>query len=105
MHEKAGRLVDRYNDTPGYAARLADLGHIHGVPDEVVAAEPHSVRHRSLQSEEGGRFWLLRNRVLVVQVPSAEAVAPRPKYRRDPSPESEGRDSGSEVFTAATSDW
>jgi glyoxylase-like metal-dependent hydrolase (beta-lactamase superfamily II) len=38
MHERAGRLVDRYNDTPGYAARLADLGHIHGVPDEVVAA-------------------------------------------------------------------
>ena len=30
------------------------------------------------------------------------AVAPRPKYRRFPSPESDGRVSGSAVFTADT---
>jgi glyoxylase-like metal-dependent hydrolase (beta-lactamase superfamily II) len=44
MHERAGSLVTRYNDTPGYAARLADLGQAHGVPDEVVAAA--TVLHR-----------------------------------------------------------
>ncbi len=38
MHERAATLVDRYNDTPGYAARLTDLAHTHGVPESVVAA-------------------------------------------------------------------
>lgn len=37
MHERAADLVDRYNDTPGYAGRLTDLAHTHGMPDEVVA--------------------------------------------------------------------
>lgn len=38
MHERAAKLVDRYNDTPGYARRLASLAHTHGVPDEIVTA-------------------------------------------------------------------
>jgi glyoxylase-like metal-dependent hydrolase (beta-lactamase superfamily II) len=38
MHERAAKLVDRYNDTPGYARRLAGLAHAHGVPDEIVTA-------------------------------------------------------------------
>jgi len=38
MHERASNLVDRYNDTPGYATRLAGIAHTHGVPDEIVAA-------------------------------------------------------------------
>jgi glyoxylase-like metal-dependent hydrolase (beta-lactamase superfamily II) len=38
MHERAANLVDRYNDTPGYARRLASLAHTHGVPDEIVTA-------------------------------------------------------------------
>lgn len=38
MHERASKLVDRYNDTPGYVARLRELAGIHGVPDEIVAA-------------------------------------------------------------------
>ena len=32
MHERAGRLVDRYNDTPGFIRRNFDLAHRHGVP-------------------------------------------------------------------------
>ncbi len=32
MHERAEKLVDSYNDTPGYVARLAELAHAHGVP-------------------------------------------------------------------------
>lgn len=38
MHERAAGLIGRYNDTPGYAARLSDLAHAHGVPESVVAA-------------------------------------------------------------------
>lgn len=38
MHQRAGKLVDRYNDTPGYVERLTDIARTHGVPDEVVAA-------------------------------------------------------------------
>ncbi len=32
MHERAEKLVDHYNDTPGYVARLGELAHAHGVP-------------------------------------------------------------------------
>lgn len=38
MHERAAVLVDQYNDTPGYAARLTDLAHAHGVPESVLEA-------------------------------------------------------------------
>lgn len=38
MHERAAKLVDRYNDTPGYAARLAGIGRAHGVPERIIAA-------------------------------------------------------------------
>jgi glyoxylase-like metal-dependent hydrolase (beta-lactamase superfamily II) len=38
MHERASRLVDRYNDTPGYARRLTGLAELHGMPDSLVAA-------------------------------------------------------------------
>ncbi len=32
MHERASRLVDRYNDTPGYVERLKKIAASHGVP-------------------------------------------------------------------------
>lgn len=38
MHERAAALVDRYNDTPGYAARLRKLAGMHGVPQSLAAA-------------------------------------------------------------------
>ena len=44
MHERAAELVDRYNDTPGYAKRLAGIAHTHGVPDEIVAAATNAKR-------------------------------------------------------------
>ena len=44
MHERAANLVDRYNDTPGYARRLASLAHAHGVPDEIVTAATTTIR-------------------------------------------------------------
>lgn len=44
MHERAAKLVDRYNDTPGYARRLAGIAHTHGVPDEIVAAATNTKR-------------------------------------------------------------
>jgi glyoxylase-like metal-dependent hydrolase (beta-lactamase superfamily II) len=37
MHERAAKLVDRYNDTPGYVERLLRIGHIHGVPPPLLA--------------------------------------------------------------------
>lgn len=38
MHERASKLVERYNDSPGYAERLKIIGHDHGVPDRVLEA-------------------------------------------------------------------
>jgi glyoxylase-like metal-dependent hydrolase (beta-lactamase superfamily II) len=35
MHERAEKLVDSYNDTPGYVARLRELAHDHGVPASI----------------------------------------------------------------------
>ena len=36
MHERASTLVERYNDTPGYAERLTRIALDHGVPEPVV---------------------------------------------------------------------
>jgi len=38
MHRRAARLIDRYNDTPGYVDRLRSIAHAHGAPDEMVNA-------------------------------------------------------------------
>lgn len=38
MHKRASRLVNRYNDTPGYARRLTEIADTHGVPDAIVEA-------------------------------------------------------------------
>ena len=37
MHERAAKLVDRYNDTPGYVERLLRIGQVHGVPPPLLA--------------------------------------------------------------------
>jgi glyoxylase-like metal-dependent hydrolase (beta-lactamase superfamily II) len=36
MHQRASKLVDRYNDTPGYEDRLFTIAHSHGVPDQIL---------------------------------------------------------------------
>ncbi len=36
MHERAEKLVDSYNDTPAYVARLVRLGHTHGIPEQIL---------------------------------------------------------------------
>jgi len=38
MHERAAKLVDRYNDTPGYVDRLLRIGRTHGVPSRVLGS-------------------------------------------------------------------
>ncbi|MGH8912948.1 MAG: MBL fold metallo-hydrolase [Acidimicrobiia bacterium] len=38
MHERAAKLVDRYNDTPGYIERLLRIGQAHGVPSKILGA-------------------------------------------------------------------
>ena len=38
MHERASRLVDRYNDTPGYIERLRKIASTHGVPRSMAEA-------------------------------------------------------------------
>ena len=38
MHERAAKLVDRYNDTPGYAEQVKQIALTHGVPESVVEA-------------------------------------------------------------------
>lgn len=42
--------------------------------DTILQAPAPAILHASIQSEEGGRFWNLRNHVLVVQVPDAAAL-------------------------------
>lgn len=36
MHERAAKMVDRYNDTPGYVERLLRIGLTHGVPEAIL---------------------------------------------------------------------
>ena len=38
MHERASKLVDKYNDTPGYVSRLEGIATTHGVPDVAIKA-------------------------------------------------------------------
>ncbi|MDY6981915.1 MAG: NDP-hexose 2,3-dehydratase family protein [Pseudomonadota bacterium] len=42
--------------------------------EHFLQAPASAILHASIQSEEGGRFWNLRNHVLVVQVPDAHAI-------------------------------
>ncbi len=44
MHDRAAKLVDRYNDTPGYARRLTGIARSHGVPDQVIEATTRTRR-------------------------------------------------------------
>lgn len=44
MHERATKLVDRYNDTPGYIERLTRIATGHGVPDFTMAEITDVVR-------------------------------------------------------------
>jgi glyoxylase-like metal-dependent hydrolase (beta-lactamase superfamily II) len=36
MHERAEKLVDSYNDTPGFVQSLRQIGHSHGVPRSIL---------------------------------------------------------------------
>jgi glyoxylase-like metal-dependent hydrolase (beta-lactamase superfamily II) len=38
MHRRASKLVERYNDTPGFARTVGELGRAHGVPAGLLAA-------------------------------------------------------------------
>lgn len=38
MHERAARLVERYNDTPGYYERVKVIAATHGVPQSLIDA-------------------------------------------------------------------
>ena len=44
MHEKASKLVARYNDTPGFVKRLSAIANSHGVPDPIVQAAANTQR-------------------------------------------------------------
>ena len=44
MHQRASKLVDVYNDTPGYMERLQEIASTHGVPDSVRKETTASVR-------------------------------------------------------------
>lgn len=44
MHERATKLVDRYNDTPGYIERLTRIATAHGVPGSTMAETTGVVR-------------------------------------------------------------
>jgi glyoxylase-like metal-dependent hydrolase (beta-lactamase superfamily II) len=41
MHERAAKLVDRYNDSSGSMSRLVKIASIHGVPESVAEATTH----------------------------------------------------------------
>lgn len=44
MHQRAVKLVDVYNDTPGYIERLKEMASIHGVPDSVREETTSAIR-------------------------------------------------------------
>ncbi|HSK07916.1 MAG TPA: MBL fold metallo-hydrolase [Acidimicrobiia bacterium] len=46
MHERAAKLVDRYNDTPSYVDRLLRIGHTHGVPDRLLESATADLANR-----------------------------------------------------------
>jgi glyoxylase-like metal-dependent hydrolase (beta-lactamase superfamily II) len=46
MHERASKLVDRYNDTPGYVERLQRIARTHGVPDAVLTTVSEDLAKR-----------------------------------------------------------
>jgi len=48
--------------------------------DLVLAAPPDRVRFDSMLSEEGGRFYHIRNRYLVVEVDTAESIEPSDEF-------------------------
>lgn len=44
MHERADKLVARYNDTPGYIERLRGISTTHGVPAQIIEVASDIVR-------------------------------------------------------------
>src|SRR5690606_34751298 len=48
--------------------------------EDFLQAPASAILHASIQSEEGGRFWSLRNHVLVVRVPDIEAIERRDNF-------------------------
>lgn len=44
MHERAAKLVDVYNDTPGYIDRLARIAWLHGVPEALLETATDVIR-------------------------------------------------------------
>ena len=57
----------------------------HGVEapylEHFLQAPATATLHSSIQSEEGGRFWALRNHVLVIQAPQAGSIAAHDNFR------------------------
>jgi oxidase EvaA len=56
-----------YQRRAAYGVELPYLHHFLHPADDVIL-------HSSIQSEEGGRFWALRNHFLVIKVPAADAI-------------------------------
>jgi len=44
MHERAAKLVDSYNDSPGYMRRLKTIASTHGIPDPITNPATHVER-------------------------------------------------------------
>jgi oxidase EvaA len=63
-----------------YRRRAAD-GAAPPYLEHFLQAQESTVLHSSIQSEEGGRFWALRNHVLVVRLPAMDAVEQRDNYQ------------------------
>ncbi len=38
MHDRAAKLIDRYNDTPGYYEQVKEIAITHGVPEAIIEA-------------------------------------------------------------------
>lgn len=60
--------------------RRAALGDAAPYLEHFLQAPASAILHSSIQSEEGGRFWNLRNHVLVVQLPHAQAIETRDNF-------------------------
>ena len=76
-------LVDIAEIAPTVQCTPLNWDHLPDTPrltflDRVLAADPDSIRHDTVQSVEGGRFYRTRYRHLVVET---EAIAEPPEYR------------------------
>ena len=61
--------------------RRAEYGEEVPYLEHFLVPPSDAILHSSIQSEEGGRFWALRNRVLVIRLPGRDSIVRKDNYQ------------------------